>query len=290
MPTLTIQTIGTYVSKWGEGPIDTEGHLVYVDIEGHSIIRLNVETGEEQIWNVGERVGTVVPRASGGFLYAGDTGIVAFDPSTGSKQTLADPEPDKRASNRFNDGKCDPAGRFWAGTISLVKNTGDATLYMLDCDGALHVKIDEVTNSNGICWNAEATQMYYIDTPTKQIRTYDYDNASGAISNARIAVDTAALGYDSSPDGMTIDSDGKLWVAFCHGGCVSCFDPNTGEQLRKVDLPCVETTACTFGGPNLDRLFVTTGTHSTLVEQDAGKVFVIDGLGVTGIPAAAYQA
>ena len=263
MSALTIQTVGTHVSKWGEGPIYTAGHLVYVDIEGHSIIRLNPETGEEQIWNVGERVGTVVPRASGGFLYAGDTGIVAFDPSTGSKQTLADPEPDKRSTNRFNDGKCDPAGRLWAGTISLAKNTGDATLYMLDCDGALHVKIDEVTNSNGICWNAEATQMYYIDTPTKQIRAYDYDNASGSIRNARIAVDTAAHGYDSSPDGMTIDSDGNLWVAFCHGGCVTCFNPETGEQLRKIDLPCVETTACTFGGPTCasPRCLISTGNN-----------------------------
>ena len=289
MSALTIQTIGTHVSQWGEGPIYTAEHLVYVDIEGHTIIRLNPETGEEHIWDVGERVGTVVPRDSGGFLYAGDSGIIAFDPSTGAKHTFADPEPDKRATNRFNDGKCDPAGRLWAGTISLVKNTGEATLYMLDCDGSLQVKVDEVTNSNGICWNAAATQMYYIDTPTKQIRAYDYDNASGAIRNARIAVDTAAHGYDSSPDGMTIDSDGNLWVAFCHGGCVTCFNPETGEQLRKIDLPCVETTACTFGGPKLDRLFVTTGIHSTLKEDDAGKVFVIDGLGVTGLPAFAYE-
>ncbi|MFQ3224330.1 MAG: sugar lactone lactonase YvrE [Lentimonas sp.] len=289
MSALTIQTIGTHISKWGEGPIYTEGHLVYVDIEGHQIIRLNPETGKECIWDLGERVGTVVPRSSGGTLYAGDTGIIAFDPETGEKQNLADPEPEKRATNRFNDGKCDPAGRFWAGTISLVKNTGDAALYMLDTDGALHLKVDQVTNSNGICWDADATKMYYIDTPTKQIRAYDYDNASGAISNATIAVDTAAHGYDSSPDGMTIDANGNLWVAFCHGGCVTCFDPNTGEQLRKVDLPCVETTACAFGGPNLDRLFVTTGIHNKLVEQDAGKVFVIDGLGVKGMPAFAYR-
>jgi sugar lactone lactonase YvrE len=289
MSALTIQTIGTHISKWGEGPIFTAGHLVYVDIEGHKIIRLNPETEEEQIWNLGERVGTVVPRSSGGYLYAGDNGIACFDPASGTTQNLADPESDKRATNRFNDGKCDPAGRLWAGTISMVKKTGDANLYMLDTDGALHLKVDEVTNSNGICWNADATKMYYIDTPTKQIRAYDFDNASGAISNASIAVDTATHGYESSPDGMTIDADGNLWVAFCHGGCIVCFNPNTGEQLRKVDLPCVETTACAFGGPNLDRLFVTTGIHSQLVEQDAGKVFVIDGLDVKGVPAFTYE-
>jgi len=286
---LSIKAIGTRTSKWGEGPIWWNNQLVYVDIEGHALITLNPITNEEVSWNVGERIGTVVPREQGGFLYAGDNGISTFDSTTSEKQNLADPESEKRATNRFNDGKCDPAGRLWAGTISLVKNIGDANLYMLDTDGTLQLKVDEVTNSNGICWSADATTMYYIDTMTKQIRAYDYDNASGSISNATIAVDTAAQGYTSSPDGMTIDADGNLWVAFCHGGCVTCFDPTTGKELRKVELPCLETTACAFGGSNLDRLFVTTGIHSKLEEADAGKVFVIDGLGVQGVPAFAYK-
>jgi sugar lactone lactonase YvrE len=289
MSALTIQTIGTRISTWGEGPIWWNNQLLYVDINGKHIARLDPETGKEEAWDLGERVGTVVPRASGGLLYAGDSGILSFDPVTGNKHRFADPEADKRPTNRFNDGKCDPAGRFWAGTINLAKNVGEANLYMLDTDGNLQLKVEEVTNSNGICWNAEATKLYYIDTPTMQVRVYDYENANGAISNARIAVDTAALGYESSPDGMTIDADGNLWIAFCHGGCVSCFNPHNGEQLRKVDLPCVETTACAFGGKNLDRLFVTTGIHATLKEPDAGRVFVIDGLGVKGVPAFAYK-
>ena len=168
MSALTLQTIGTRISKWGEGPIWWNDKLIYVDIEGHQLISLDPATGKEQVWDVGERIGTVVPHTSGGFLYAGDSGIIAFDPTSGTKQNLADPEPEKRATNRFNDGKCDPAGRFWAGTISLVKNIGDAALYMLDTDGALHLKVDEVTNSNGICWNAGATKMYYIDTMTSR--------------------------------------------------------------------------------------------------------------------------
>lgn len=288
MSALTIQTIGTRVSKWGEGPIWWKNYLFYVDIEGHALIRLDVDTNEETAWNVGERIGTVVPRENGEFLYAGDTGMIAFDPETGTKQTLADPEPEKRATNRFNDGKCDPVGRFWAGTISLVKKTGDAALYMLDTDGTLHVKVDEVTNSNGICWSPDATKLYYIDTPTKQIRAYDYDQDSGNICNASIAVDTVAHSFKDSPDGMTIDTEGNLWVAFCHGGCVACFDPSSNKLLQRIDLPCVETTACTFGGPNLDRLFVTTGIHKSIEEPDAGKIFVVDGLGVKGLPAFTY--
>lgn len=288
MNKITIQTIGSRISKWGEGPIWWQGQLVYVDIEGHALIELNPETGSEKVYPMGERIGTVVPRASGGYLCAGDSGIYSFNPETDEKTNLADPEADKRPDNRFNEGKCDPEGRFWAGTISTVKNIGDANLYILDSQHDLTLKVSDVTNSNGICWNEAADTMYYIDTPTQKIRAYNFDNATGEISNARAIVDTKAAGYDSSPDGMTIDAEDKIWVAFCHGGCVVRFDSTTGEKLQEVKIPAVETTACAFGGDNLDRLFVTTGIKGNLKEADAGKVFVIDGLGVKGVKAFAY--
>lgn len=290
MSEITVSTVGSRVSKWGEGPIWWQGKLIYVDIEGHELIELDPESGAETTYEVGERIGTVAPRINGGYLGAGDSGIYSFAPETSSKISLADPEANQRATNRFNDGKCDPAGRFWAGSISLVKDPGTANLYCLDTEGACTLKIQEVTNSNGLCWSADAKVFYYIDTPTKQVRAYDFDLASGALSNARVIVDTAAEGFADSPDGMTIDADGKLWIAFCHGGCVARFDPETGKTMQKVDLPCVETTACAFGGANLERLFVTTGIHKSLEEADAGKVFVIDGLGVKGVPAFAYGA
>ena len=289
MAEATISTIGTRISKWGEGPIWWQNKLIYVDIEGHALVELDTESGLEKVYPMGERIGTVVPRASGGYLCAGDSGIYCFDPVSGERRNLADPEAEKRPDNRFNDGKCDSAGRFWAGTISTVKKTGDAKLYCLDTSGALHTKIPGVTNSNGLCWNAAADTMYYIDTPTRQIRAYAFDNAAGTIGKGKVAIDTAAAGYDSSPDGMTIDAEDKVWVAFCHGGCVVRFDPGSGEKLQQVDLPCVETTACAFGGPELNRLFVTTGIPKSKVEPDAGKVFVIDGLGVKGVKAFAYQ-
>jgi sugar lactone lactonase YvrE len=284
------KTIGKQISQWGEGPIWWDNSLFYVDIAGNKLLRLKPETGEESIWDVGERIGTIVPSKNDDeVIYAGDTGYVRFDLKTGSKTALADPEASMRGKNRFNDGKCDPAGRFWAGTISMVKDTGSANLYCLDTDGSLSLKVSGVTNSNGICWNADATKMFYIDTPTQNVRAYDYDLESGAISNARVVIDTAAHGYNSSPDGMTIDADGMLWVAFCHGACVVRFDPRTNKELQRVDLPCIETTACAFGGENLDRLFVTTGIKADLKEPDAGKVFVIDGLGIKGVPAFAFK-
>ena len=286
----TIQGISNAISQWGEGPIWWGEGLFYVDIEGHKLRHLNPLSGEEKEWDVGERIGTVVPTAHADeVIYAGETGYVRFHLKTGAKTPLADPEAALRGKNRFNDGKCDPAGRFWAGTISMIKDRGTANLYCLDAAGSCTLKASDVTNSNGLCWSADAATMYYIDTPTQKVRAYDFDIEGASIANPRVAVDTAALGYDSSPDGMTIDNEGMLWVAFCHGGCVVRFDPSSGKEIQKVELPCVETTACAFGGPQLDRLFVTTGIKSDLDEPDAGKVFVIDGLGVRGVPALAYK-
>ncbi len=289
MKDIKISTVGTRFSKWGEGPIYWENHLLYVDIEGHCLIRLNPENGTEEVWETGERIGTVVPTQTSDFICAGDSGIYRFDPLDGKKTFLADPEANKRPDNRFNDGKCDPSGRFWAGTISTVKKEGDANLYQLDCLGKLSLQISGVTNSNGICWDASKTEMYYIDTPTKKVVAYEYDDPNGKLGSSRTAVNFADLDAEGSPDGMTIDRDGMLWVAMCHGGAVLRVNPESGELLQKVELPCVETTACAFGGENLSRLFVTTGMHKSLVEENAGKIFVIDGLGISGVPAFPYQ-
>ena len=285
---ISITPIGSRISKWGEGPIFWNEQLLYVDIEGHALIRLNPKNGEEQVWEIGERIGTVVPRQSGGFVCAGDSGIYSFDPETGEKKSMADPESDKRPDNRFNDGKCDPSGRFWAGTISTVKKTGDANLYMLDLNGDLSLKVPGVTNSNGICWNAKADRMYYIDTPTKEIWAFPFNNQLSELGEKQVVFNTEDAGLDGSPDGMTMDADGMLWVAMCHGGAVLRIDPHNGSLLQKIDFPCVETTACAFGGDKLERLFVTTGIHKSIEEENAGRVFVVDGLGVVGTKAFSF--
>jgi len=285
---ISITPIGSRISKWGEGPIFWNEQLLYVDIEGHALICLNPKNGEEQVWEIGERIGTVVPRQSGGFVCAGDSGIYSFDPETGEKKSMADPESDKRPDNRFNDGKCDPSGRFWAGTISTVKKTGDANLYMLDVNGDLSLKVPGVTNSNGICWNAKADRMYYIDTPTKEIWAFPFNNQLSELGEKQVVFNTEDAGLDGSPDGMTMDEDGMLWVAMCHGGAVLRIDPHNGSLLQKIDFPCVETTACAFGGDKLERLFVTTGIHKSIEEENAGRVFVVDGLGVVGTKAFSF--
>lgn len=272
---LEITTAGQRISKWGEGPIWHGDALFYVDIEDHAVIRFDPETEEETVWNVGERVGAVVPRAEGGLIIAGDNGFQMLDTDTGELTPICDPEPDK-PNNRFNDGKCSPDGRFYAGSISLVKNTGDAALYRLDTDRSCHLVLPELTNSNGIVWSLDGQSVYHIDTPTKTVVCYGYDAESGEFEGGEIVINTQKL--DASPDGMAIDNDGKLWVTFCHGACVKQYDPTTGEELQHIALPCLETTSCAFGGPTMQDLYVTTGIHKTEVEENAGRLFVVKGL------------
>jgi len=282
---LEISPVGTVRSQWGEGPVWWRGVLYYVDIEGHKVHAFDPASGDERSWDVGFRVGTVVPRQSGGLVIAGDHGFAFLDPETGTVTPIADPEPDM-PGNRFNDGKCAPDGRFFAGTISLVKKTGSAKLYRLDPDLSVHEAFAPVTNSNGIAWSPDGRTVYYIDTPRREVLAFDY--VDGHLKNLRTAASTA--GIDASPDGMAIDSDGRLWVAFCHGACVVCYDPNDGgREVRRVDLPCLETTACAFGGPDMADLYVTTGIHKSEIEEHAGRLFVVRGLGVNGISAHAFD-
>ena len=280
---IEIEVVGTQKCQWGEGPVWWGEALLYVDIEGKKIHRYSPETGREESWGTGQRVGTVVPRVGGGFVFAGDDGLFFLDEKNGDIVPIADPEPDK-VDNRFNDGKCSPDGRFLAGTISLVKKEGDAKLYRLDADLTLHEAYGPVTNSNGIAWSVDGKTCYYIDTPRKEVLAFDY--ADGILSNPRPVVSTKH--HEASPDGMAIDAEGNLWIAFCHGACVCCFSPESGEELRKIDLPCLETTACAFGGPELADLYVTTGIHKSEVEEDAGRLFRIRGLGVKGTATDAF--
>lgn len=279
---------GKRISKWGEGPIwhPGKGVLYYVDIEDHQVVSFDPETKHEQSWPVGERVGTVVPRKnSDELVIAGDHGYHFLDPADGKIEPISDPEKDIE-TQRFNDGKCSPDGRFFAGTISLVKNPS-AALYRLDADLSVTRILEGVTNSNGIAWSTDGNTCYYIDTPTRKVDAFNYDASSGSLTKRRSVIDTNPI-VDASPDGMAIDVNGRLWIAFCHGGCVVCFDPETGQAVETINFPCVETTAVAFGGPNMTDLYVTTGIHATKQEEHAGRLFVVRNLGVKGAPQAFF--
>lgn len=271
----------------GEGAIwhPVEQKLYWVDIEGKQLHIYDPASDENQAISTGEKVGTVVPVQGGGVLLALQDGIHKMDVRSGETTFVVNAEKDPGI--RYNDGKCDPAGRFWVGTIA---GTGEAALYRIDRDGSIHRMLDDVTVSNGIVWSADKKTMYYVDTPTGKVMAFDYDHATGDISRPRVAVDVpAGMGF---PDGMTIDEEGKLWVAHWGGSCVARWDPETGELLQKIEVPGPNTTSCAFGGENLDVLYITTARQG--LSEDQLKAFPLSGgvfavkPGVRGVPADFY--
>jgi sugar lactone lactonase YvrE len=261
----------------GEGPIwDARRQVLYwVDIHGFNLHIYDPAAKTDRVIHVGQHIGTVVPRRSGGVVVALREGIAALDLDTEQLTFLARPEHNK-PTNRFNDGKCDPAGRFWAGTMSLNREQNAGSLWRLDPDLSCHRMVTGVTTSNGIVWSPDKKTMYYIDTPTGRVDAFDYDNDTGDIANRRPAI-TIAL-EDGRPDGMTTDAEGMLWVAHWDGGRVTRWDPLTGKLLQTIRVPASRTTACAFGGPNLTDLYITTARTGLTDEQlqhqpHAGGVF-----------------
>ena len=251
----------------GEGPLwDEEWQVLYwVDILSSLLYIYDPATGENRALDVGRHVGTVVTRASGGLMLAVREGFASFDLETQELTLIANPEA-HITGNRFNDGKCDPAGRFWAGTMAYENPTNQGSLYRLDTDLSVHKIFGDVAISNGIIWSLDHTTMYYIDTLRKNVRAFDYNDDTGDISNERVIIEVPEeIGM---PDGMAIDSEGMLWVAHYGGSCVSRWNPNTAQLLEKIDLPVTQVTACAFGGPNLDILFITSAAQ----ELDAAEL------------------
>lgn len=275
-------------SELGEGAIwnSETGELLWINITGKVLNFYNPKTDYNKEMFTGQRIGTVVPSMSGNVLVALQNGIYQFDPKTGTKKLISDPE-ENIANNRFNDGKCDPAGRFWAGTMSTKDKKNAGALYRLDTDLSIHKMIDNVSISNGIVWSLDKTKMYYIDTPTQKVVVYEYNNKTGEIGNEKVAVEIPKeLG---SPDGMTIDEDGNLWIALWGGSAVGCWNPESGELLRTIKVPAKNVTSCAFGDEDLGTLYITTariGTSNEDLEKYplAGGVFKTR-LGVKGVSA-----
>ncbi len=288
-PADTVRVVLNIKADLGEGAFwnQRENLLWWIDIEKGMLHKYNPVDGTDKEYKMGRRIGTVVPSESGKALVALEDGLNFFDPATGDFSFIADPDagiPDMR----YNDGKCDPSGRLWVGGMGMGRDSRNkASLYRLDHDLKTNKMLDSITCSNGICWSPDKTKMYYIDTPTMKVRVFDYDDNSGDISNGKTLVDVPqGMG---SPDGMTIDSEGNLWVCMWGGACVACFDPETGELLRKINVPAANVTSCAFGGKDLKTLFITTASISMSPDVAArfplaGNLFAID-LEVAGVPA-----
>lgn len=280
-------------AKLGEGSIwSIENQKLYwVDIEGKRLNIFDPVAGENKAYDVGRRVGTVVPVTEAVVLVALEDGMATVNINNGAVDYILNTEVHKEHNRRFNDGKCDPHGRFWVGTLSMDGVQNVSSLYSIDKDLNLSEKISGVSISNGIVWSADASTMYYIDTPTGEIVQYDFDPASGNISNRKLILKIEE--QDGYPDGMTIDSEGLLWVALWDGFAVINVDPKDGSILKKVNIPAPKVTSCAFGGPKLDKLYITTASvemsEAELLEYPlSGSLFVAD-VDATGVPANKFK-
>jgi sugar lactone lactonase YvrE len=273
-------------SKLGEGAIwnhDTN-ELYWIDIEGKLLHIFNPKSNQNRSFPTASHIGTVVPKENDEALIALADGIYTINLKTGETTIFSDMK-EELIGCRLNDGKCDPSGRLWVGSMNWQQKKGKAKLFNIKKDGVVTTKIDSVTISNGIVWTKNKKTMYYIDTPTSQIKAYDYNNTSGDISNERVVVEIPEeLGF---PDGMTIDAEDMVWAGMWNGNAVIRFNPKTGEILQKVEIPAHNVTSCAFGGENLETLYVTTAkidmTNEELEKYPlAGSVFKVNP-GVKGV-------
>jgi sugar lactone lactonase YvrE len=269
----------------GEGPFwdDLRGELLRVDISGGLVHGWNPSTGAAWRRECDEEVGAALPREGAEGLVLAVGRRIVVDEGDGVR-VLAHVEED-RPGNRFNDCKCDPAGRLWAGTMSGEHAPGEASLYRLVPGGEIERVISNTTISNGLGWSPAGDRMYFIDSTTHRIDMFDYDAESGEIAGRRTFAETDPS--DGLPDGMTVDSEGGVWVCMFGGSAMLRYGDD-GALEDRVELPVTNPTSPVFGGPDLRTLYVTSARHGLSEEQlaaepQAGAVLVLQP-GVAGLP------
>ena len=266
----------------GEGPFWWQERLWWVDVDVGQLHSVDGSARYKKTYCIGQRIGAAAPLVMGGFIVGVEEGIGTFDPDLERLEILHRPEQHIEGS-RFNDGKCDPRGRFVAGTLNRTGRQKSSALYSMDRRGNLQKLIAPVSLSNGMAWNANGTVFYYIDTPTRELAVFSYDLHSGLLGNRR----TAIRFPDNTgwPDGMCIDQAGKLWVAHWGGSSVRCWCPETGECLAEIRMPCTQPTSCCFGGPDFASLYITTARQSEDLSKHpgAGSIYVCPNL-TPGLP------
>lgn len=272
----------------GEGPFWYAGCLWWVDIEESRLLTVDADGGGLRRYELPSRIGCAVPITPHRFVVALEDGFCLLDLDTGEVRLLAKPET-SAPMIRFNDGKCDPAGRLLAGTLHMAGTARQAHLYLLEAGCPVRTLLDSLSISNGLAWSADHRTFYHVDTPTFSVQAYDYDVPTGSLSNPRTIIQIPHhLGY---PDGMDIDRDGNLWIAHWDGWAVRCWSPE-GVLVDEIRLPCARPTSCCFGGADLDLLFITSASvglskAELLAQPDAGSVFVCN-LAQRGYPVREY--
>jgi L-arabinonolactonase len=276
-------------NRLGEGPVwsAAEQALFWVDIVASAIHRFEPASGEHRTWPVPEHVGSIALRERGGLVLALKSGFATFDPATGQVEMINACEA-HLPENRFNDGRCDLAGRFFAGSLPYDESTPRGSLWRLDPDHSAHCVLSGIMCPNSLCWSPDGATMYFTDTPTREITAYDFDLEEGVPSNPRLFVRADSGGF---PDGSIVDSEGFLWNAEWGGARVVRYAPD-GTIDRIVEVPAQRVTCCAFGGPDLKTLYITSAwdrmSEAELREWPlSGNVFACDA-GVAGRPETRY--
>jgi sugar lactone lactonase YvrE len=274
-------------AEHGEGPVwspswggQSGGALRWVDTFDGVLLAL-ADDGTVTKRRLDRAIGALRPRAGGGMVVALERQFALTGPGDDEPRLLG--ELWDTPGVQFNDGGADPQGRFYCGSMAVDNTPGAGSLYRLDPDGTVRIVLREVTVSNGIGWSPDGGTAYYIDTPTMRVDAFDHDPDRG-LSGRRPLVHFDEA--DGVPDGLAIDADGHLWVAMHRGGTIHRYRP---DGTLDGEVPVRNVTACTFGGPRLDQLFITTSSHGMgdAAEPAAGALFRAD-VAVTGLPAAQF--
>jgi sugar lactone lactonase YvrE len=262
----------------------------WLDILAPRLQSFDPKTGEHRVYALpGRNCGNASLRKSGGFVLAMDNGLHSFDPDTGQTTFLVHPEPDQ-PDNRYNDGRCDRLGRLWIGTMMAAEDRhATGSLYRIAPDLSARREFDAITVPNSIAFSPDDRTFYFADTPKHIIWAFDFDLATGEISNRRVFADLSAR--RGLPDGSSVDAEGFLWNAEYAGHRVTRYAPD-GRVDRSVDVPVTSPTCCCFGGDNLDTLYVTSASANLSPQQRAaepcaGGLLAID-TGVRGLPEHAF--
>ncbi|MEO8158618.1 MAG: SMP-30/gluconolactonase/LRE family protein [Betaproteobacteria bacterium] len=291
MSSSTPRVVVASQNQIGESPVwsTSRNALYWVDVEGRLIQRWQTDDASTRRWTVAEPVGCIGLRGRGGLVGACRTGFFFFDETTGLPTPIADPEADQ-PDNRFNDGKVDRRGRFWAGTRNF-RNTELATgrLYRLDADLSIHRMEEGLRCPNGMAWSPDDRLMYLCDTWSRRIFVYDFDADEGVPRNRRLFTELPET--DGFPDGLTVDADGCIWNAHYDGWRITRYTPD-GKVDRVIPMPVQHVTSLTFGGSGYRMLYVTTSFLRLSNEQhaaqpDAGHLFAIK-VPAQGLPEPAF--